>query len=179
MKRKFHSLLIVTIFCYTHLFSQYKWEVYEETYIVSKINGSIKNGFIMQTKSGNIYEVNDYVYLYEYLYNPDVLVLRKGEEYKLYIDGVKEKLLCRKLNDAKNNVKQNKSVIQSQISGNFEGFKGDSIFKLTNGQVWKQTQYYYYYFYYYMPSVMIYMTGSGYKMKVEGIDESVGVERIK
>ena len=62
---------------------------------------------------------------------------------------------------------------------NFEGFEGETIIKLMNGQIWEQTEYYYHYHYAFMPKVLIYMSGSSYKMKVEGVDKEVGVIKLK
>ncbi|MEK7801539.1 MAG: hypothetical protein AAB276_03705, partial [Pseudomonadota bacterium] len=71
------------------------------------------------------------------------------------------------------------STIESQIDGKFEGWMGKTIVKLTNGQIWQQTEYHYHYHYAYMPKVLIYRSGAGYKMKVDGIDQSVGITQIK
>lgn len=71
------------------------------------------------------------------------------------------------------------STIESQIDGEFEGWEGETIVKLTNGQIWQQTEYHYHYHYAYMPKVLIYRSGAGYKMKVDGIDRAVGVTQIK
>jgi len=177
MLRYIYFVLLI-VFSNT-LFAQNSWEVYEETSIASKISGSIKKGFIFKTISGNIYEVIDYVYLYEYLYSPDVMVLSAGDIYKLYVDGIEESLLCKKLNDGGKNMTNGAKVIESQIDGDFEGLEGEKVFKLMNGQVWQQTEYYYHYYYQFMPAVMIYKTNSGYKMKVEGIEKSVNVIKLK
>ena len=67
------------------------------------------------------------------------------------------------------------SSIESQIDGDFEGFEGETIIKLMNGQIWQQTEYWYHYHYSYMPKVIIFRSGGGYKMKVDGIDKAVGV----
>jgi len=71
------------------------------------------------------------------------------------------------------------SVIESKIAGDFEGWEGETIVKLMNGQIWQQTEYYYHYHYAFMPDVLIYNSGGGWKMKVEGADKSVKVERLK
>jgi len=71
------------------------------------------------------------------------------------------------------------STIESQIDGEFEGWQGETIVKLTNGQIWQQTEYHYHYHYSYMPKVLIYRSDAGYKMKVDGIDRAVGVTQIK
>jgi hypothetical protein len=46
------------------------WKLLEETSIRSRISGSTNKGHNFQIVSGNIYEVIDYVYLYEYEYKP-------------------------------------------------------------------------------------------------------------
>jgi len=70
-------------------------------------------------------------------------------------------------------------VIESQIDGDFEGWEGETIVKLTNGQIWQQDEYHYEYCYEFMPDVLIYRSGGVYKMKVEGSDEAVEVKRLK
>ena len=70
-------------------------------------------------------------------------------------------------------------VIESKIDGEFEGWEGETIVKLISGQIWQQSDYYYRYSYKYMPGVIIYRSGAGYKMLVEGIDKPVRVIRLK
>ena len=48
-----------------------------------------------------------------------------------------------------------------------------------NGQIWQQTEYYYHYRYAFMPKVLIYRSDGGYKMKVDGVDKAVGVDRLR
>ncbi|WNM58218.1 hypothetical protein [Candidatus Nitrospira allomarina] len=71
------------------------------------------------------------------------------------------------------------NVIKSQIDGDFEGWEGETIVKLLNGQIWQQTEYWYHYHYSFMPSVLIYNQGASYKMKVEGIDKAIGVVQLR
>ena len=70
------------------------------------------------------------------------------------------------------------SVIESQIVGDFEGWRGETIIKLMNGQIWQQIESYYTYHYAFMPKVFIYKSASGYKMKVDGVDKTIGVRQI-
>ena len=69
-------------------------------------------------------------------------------------------------------------TIETRIEGESEGWDGETILKLENGQIWQQDEYYYRYRYKYRPRVTI--TGSsGYqKMRIEGIDRAVRVRRI-
>jgi hypothetical protein len=70
-------------------------------------------------------------------------------------------------------------VIESSITGEVEGWSGETIFKLDNGQIWQQAEYDYTYFYEYHPDVTIYQTSAGCRMKVEDEDETLLVKRIK
>lgn len=70
-------------------------------------------------------------------------------------------------------------AIESTISGEFSGWDGETIFKLDNGQIWKQAEYDYTYSYSYRPEVTIYSTSAGCRMKVEDEEETILVRRIK
>lgn len=70
-------------------------------------------------------------------------------------------------------------AIESAISGDVNGWEGETIFKLENGQIWQQAEYDYNYFYDYNPDVTIYETSAGCRMKVDGEDETILVKRIK
>jgi len=60
------------------------------------------------------------------------------------------------------------AVIETQVDGEFNGWEGETIVKLMNGQIWQQTEYHYHYHYAYMPKVLVYSSSGGYKMKIEG-----------
>ena len=70
-------------------------------------------------------------------------------------------------------------VIESNIEGEFQGWEGETIFKLDNGEIWQQASYSYTYHYSYRPKVMIYRSGGTYRMKVEGLEETIPVKRLK
>ena len=72
-----------------------------------------------------------------------------------------------------------RSVIESQIEGEFTGWDGGTIFKLSNGQIWEQTSYSYTYHYAYMPEVTIYPSGGYCNLKVEGLDDTITVRRLR
>ncbi|WP_252502761.1 hypothetical protein [Sporosarcina sp. Marseille-Q4943] len=67
---------------------------------------------------------------------------------------------------------------EARLEGESEGFDGETIFELTNGQKWKQVEYYYKYKYKYRPTVKIYKDGMRYYLELEGIGRKVRVERI-
>lgn len=73
----------------------------------------------------------------------------------------------------------NYEKVESRIEGTFEGWDGDTLFQLENGQVWQQSSYAYLYHYAYNPNVCIYDDNGEWKMKVEDVDEVITVERLK
>lgn len=71
------------------------------------------------------------------------------------------------------------SVVESKIDGEFEGWEGETVVKLMNGQIWIQTEYHYEYHYAYMPDVLVYQSNGRWKMRVEGTSKAVGVEQLR
>jgi hypothetical protein len=71
-------------------------------------------------------------------------------------------------------------AIETQIDGDFEGWEGETIYKLRNGQIWQQATYHYHYHYAYAPEVTIYSTTGGCAMTVsDDDDEPIPVRRLK
>jgi hypothetical protein len=70
-------------------------------------------------------------------------------------------------------------AIESTLAGDFNGWEGETIFKLDNGQIWEQAEYNYTYSYSYRPEVTIYQTSGGCRMKVEDEEETILVRRIR
>jgi hypothetical protein len=64
------------------------------------------------------------------------------------------------------------------MDGDFEGWEGERIFKLANGQIWQQVSYAYTYHYAYRSNVLIYKDESVYKMKVKGVDKAITVDSL-
>lgn len=110
-----------------------------------------------------------YSYVYHYAYRPIVKISRNNNRFYLEVEG---------LNDVVE-VKKADNVIESQIDGEFTGWDGETVFELSNGQVWKQNRYAYKYHYSYRPRVVIYDSGSGYKLSVKGVTETLPVRRIR
>lgn len=70
-------------------------------------------------------------------------------------------------------------VVESRIDGEFEGWDGESLFRLMNGQVWQQSSYAYHYTYSFNPRVRIYRSGTRYIMEVERVSRTIQVTRLK
>jgi hypothetical protein len=70
-------------------------------------------------------------------------------------------------------------VLEGNIDGTFYGWTGETLFLLTNGQIWQQTSYSYSYHYAYRPRVQIFNSGGGDSMRLTGYDNSIRVKRLK
>jgi hypothetical protein len=70
-------------------------------------------------------------------------------------------------------------VCEGVIISDFTGFDGNSEFEFNNGQVWKQAEYKYAYHYAYRPEAVVIDRRDGFTLKVEGMDETAGVRRLR
>lgn len=102
---------------------------------------------------GSIWEVK-YEYEYMYEYYPEVIICPSQE--KLSIKG--KSLNVQQVGgggitspNPTSKKAPTQDVIESQIDGEFEGWQGETIVKLLNGQIWQQSEYYYTYHYSFMP----------------------------
>ena len=135
------------------------------------------DGEVFKLVDGSIWQVKyEYEYLYEY--NPDVLVC--PNQGKMIVDGKSLNIEAISHSESRGSkFSSSNQTIESQVEGDFEGFEGETIIQLVNGQVWQQSEYWYHYHYSFMPQVFIYNQGGIYKMKVDGVDQSVGVTRLR
>lgn len=133
---------------------------------------------IVKLTNGDIWQQSEYYYHYIYTYMPNVIISNSPTGYKMKVDGIDKEVGVIKLNNDSFLNGSNSEIIVSRIDGDFNGWDGETIFKLTNGQVWQQSKYAYYYKYKFMPKVIIYREGAGYKMKLDGYDKTVDVKRI-
>lgn len=121
---------------------------------------------IFELTDGTIYYQKNYKYHYHYAYRPMVKIYNNGYSKLLVVDGVNDYVEI-----------EQTSAIKSKIISDFNGWSGDSIFELQNGQVWKQAKYKYKYFYANRPTALIVKVGSRHIMTVKG--KSIQVIRIK
>ena len=69
---------------------------------------------------------------------------------------------------------------QGKIAGTFNGWQGETIYRLMDGHIIQQAQYHYHYHYAYSPAVIIYSSGGGYKIHVEDdTDEDIEVRFLR
>ena len=131
------------------------------------------NGEMFILSDRSIWEVKyEYEYLYEYY--PSITICPSLG--KLIIDG--KSLNVEHVSGGIFSGGTNEEVIETSVSGAFEGWDGETIVKLMNGQFWQQIDYHYEYQYSYSPSVILYKVNGVYKMQVDGTDQSITVRRI-
>lgn len=163
--------LLILIFAFVSFSTnaQSSWELEEETYIKGNISGTITKGYIFKVNSRDYYVVNERKRQRVRTRNPDVKIFKSGNTYKLVIEDFDEPVICKKIKD----------VIETQIDGDFEGWEGETIFKMMNGQIWQQSSYDYTYHYAYSPEVLIYEFNGSWIMRVEDLDETIEVTQLK
>ncbi|MEX2468892.1 MAG: hypothetical protein WD396_03975, partial [Pseudohongiellaceae bacterium] len=97
---------------------------------------------VFELCNGQVWIQTSYAYTYHYAYRPDVTLVRTASgSWVMSVEGASGTI----------NVKQVTNFVKSRIDGTFEGWSGDTLFPLTNGQVWQQTEYNYTYRYRFMP----------------------------
>lgn len=70
-------------------------------------------------------------------------------------------------------------IEQGQLKGAFKGFKNrDTVFEFYGGYKYRQDEYKYLYHYAYMPRAKVVQEGGGYRLYIEGVNESVQVRKI-
>lgn len=116
---------------------------------------------IFKMSNGTYWVQSKYRYWYHYAYRPDAIITQEDGRYILSVVGQSIE------------VKRLFNIIESNIEGIFEGWDGHSVYKLTNGQVWKQKYYKYEYKYAYRPEVIIAEINGSYIMQVEGTSAEV------
>lgn len=133
-----------------------------------KIDGEFE-GFddevVFKMMNGTYWIQARYEYWYHYAYCPDTILQEENGHFNLTVAG--RSIEVYPLAD----------VIESQIDGTFEGWQGDSKYRLTNGQVWQQSAYKYQYKYAYRPVAIVYRTSGGHKMMVAGT--IAGVRKVQ
>jgi hypothetical protein len=108
-----------------------------------------------------------YKYWYHYSYMAQITIYGYQNRFYLTKDG-KDKCV---------EVQRLHNVIKATVINDFNGWSGDTIFELDNGQVWKQDEYDYDYNYSHRPTALIYSDGYSFRIHVEG--KSIEVKQLK
>ena len=130
------------------------------------------NGEIFKLSDGSLWEVK-YEYEYMYEYYPSVIICPSRN--LLIVDGEKLNVV----NLSGEPVSGGGKVIESNIQGSWNGWSGDTIVKLTNGQIWEQAGAALSLSLGLGNEVLIFEKNNTYHMQVEDEDEAVAVRRLK
>src|SRR5260221_425800 len=110
--------------------------------------GGFDDEVLFKLEDGSYWIQAEYKYWYHYAYCPKAVILTSNGRYYIQIDDQDEIVEVHQISD----------IIESRIEGEFTGWQGESEYRLTNGQVWKQSAYKYKYKYSNRPEVIIYNT---------------------
>lgn len=141
------------------------WKLIKSGQIEDEFEG-FDDEMTFELTDGSIYYQSVYKYHYHYAYRPTVKIYSNGASQIIVPDGMNDYVEV-----------QQTSAIKSIIISDFNGWSGDTIFELQNGQIWKQDKYQYKYFYAYRPDVLIVKVSGHHIMTVKG--KSIRVKRIK
>lgn len=106
------------------------FEVVKSSYIDGDFEG-FDDHALFKLIDGSYWIQDEYKYWYYYSYRPKALILRGKGRLFIQIDGQSEIVTVREIS----------GVIESKIKGTFKGWKRDTVYELTNGQVWQQSRY--------------------------------------
>ncbi len=73
----------------------------------------------------------------------------------------------------------NPGVIETRMAGDFTGWDGSTLFQFANGQLWRQVSFGTLYLFQRSPKVTLVATGSGWRLQVEGVPQSIYVRRLR
>lgn len=124
-------------------------------------------GTVVALTNGQFWQQNDYTYSYSYAYMPKVTFYGSVGQYQMQVAG----------NPSIVGVTQVQGSVQT-ISGSFNGWTGQTVIALTNGQAWQQTDFTYSYSYAFMPKVTLILSGGVYKMQVAGTTSWIPVRQL-
>ena len=140
--------------------------------IVSQIEDEFSgytDNAIFRLTNGQVWQQTRYKYAYHYAYRPHIrITLTNAGIYILEVDGMRESV----------EVAQISLVAQGRIDSDFRGYNHQAVFRLQNGQTWKQVESHYKYHYTHTPQAYIINRLNGLQMSVAGLDELVKVRRV-
>ena len=94
-----------------------------------------------------------------------------------WLDRYQQAVAQRVIESAEEDFTPSGATIETRIEGGFDGWVGDTIFRLANGQIWQQVSPSAKYYTAEAPHVTI--TRSPYLMHVDGVSIDIEVRRIK
>jgi hypothetical protein len=140
--------------------------------IESRIDGEF-NGWMGETlfplQNGQVWQQAVYAYHYHYAYSPAVQIVRSGSQYEMHVEQV----------DPTVTVSLADLLVDSHIVGNFDGWDGDTLFELDNGQIWQQVGPGVATHVAVRPRALIVRAGAVTKLNVVGVESNVQVAQVR
>jgi hypothetical protein len=140
--------------------------------ITSRIAGAFTgyhSGAVFKLANGQVWQQKRYKYKYKYKYRPSVRIYRDGGSYSMEVESMTEPV----------EVVRASVVEDGTIVSDFSGFDGSSKFQFENGHIWEQAEYKYSYHYAYRPHATIVDGINGRELSVDGMSETVRVNRVR
>jgi len=138
----------------------------------SHIDGEFEGwetGRIYKLENGQYWQQVSGEYAYDYSYRPVVRIVADGAGYRMFVDGIDRSIAVERVD----------VVTESQIVSDFDGWDGETIFELANGQVWQQAGAGIAVHVAVRPDAMIYRKNGSFEMRVEGVSSTVPVRRLQ
>jgi hypothetical protein len=99
------------------------------------------------------------------------------EALSAWLDDYRHSLIQQAVDETGEGVVAEERIIDTRIDGDFDGWVGDTVFRLENGQIWQQTSPSAKYLFVHAPRVVI--SQAPFMMKVEGLQGEISVRRLK
>jgi hypothetical protein len=99
------------------------------------------------------------------------------EALSAWLDDYRHALIQEAVDETGEGVVAEERVIDTRIDGDFDGWVGDTVFRLQNGQIWQQISPSAKYLFVHAPRVVI--SQAPFVMKVEGLQGTISVRRLK
>jgi hypothetical protein len=164
-----------------------EWEMFEKTNLEGSVSGTVRQGRILKTTSGGVYEVTGLTLQLVLELQPEVTILRNGETYRLIVKGFDEPLICRRLNKETGPQTERSTQAglwelfeETHLKGSISGtVKQGRIFKTGSGNVYEVTGLTLQLVLELDPEVMVLRNGETYKLIVKGFDEPLICRKLK
>jgi hypothetical protein len=129
----------------------------------------LEEGKLFRLDDGRAFQQLSPTYLYQYSFHPRVKIYHKGAALHMDVAGIHGAV----------EVCEVAVVEEGNIVSEFKGFEGDSVFVFDNGRVWQQAEYVYDYNYAHRPQAIVFDGPNGLQLKVEDMEQIVGVKRLR
>jgi hypothetical protein len=119
--------------------------------------------------NGQVWQQANFATHFHFSFSPAVLIARAGAQFEMHVDGVDPSVAVRLV----------ELLVDSVIVSDFDGWDGNTLFELQNGQIWQQVGPGIETHVAVRPRALIFRAGAGPEMHVDGVDSNVRVEQLR